>query len=381
MRILIDARLYGLENAGLGRYTLNLLGNLKKIDRRNDYVVLLRKKYFNKLKFPGNWEKVLADYKHYSIKEQLFISKLIKKQKADIVHFPHFNVPFGFGGKFVVTIHDLLMHSFKGKEATTLPLPLYAIKRGGYRLVFDNAVKKAENIIVPSKWVRNEIVRVYKDIDREKIKVTYEGFNKQLLDIVPHKSVLKNYKIKEPYFFYVGNAYPHKNLDRAIEAIKYLNEKKKIEATFVIASSRDVFTKRLIKKVKSMEASKYTKLIGFVPESELPSLYNNSVALLYPSLSEGFGLQGIEAMATGTLALVSDIPVFREVYKDNAIYFSPYDYFSMVEKMEETLKMPSEKRDKMIKKNKEFVKTYSWDKMAKETLKIYESSSRIRQGK
>lgn len=380
MKILIDARLYGLENAGLGRYTLNLLDNLKKIDRKNKYVVLLRSKYFNKLKFPGNWKKVKADFKHYSFKEQLSLTKLIKKEAPDLVHFPHFNVPLSYKGKFVVTVHDLLMHNFKGKETTTLPYPFYLVKRMGYRLVFDNAVKRAQRIIVPTKWVRREVRRVY-NIEEGKIKVTYEGFNKTLLDIVPHKAVIKKYGIKTPYFFYVGNAYPHKNLQRAIEAIKEINSKGKEQITLAVASARDVFTKRLERKVKKLKAAKYVKLLGFVPESELPSLYNNASALLYPSLSEGFGLQGIEAMASGTIALVSDIPVFKEVYKDNAVYFNPYDFSSMVEGMREVLNMSEDKRDRMIKKGKEFVKTYSWDKMAKETLKIYESSSSLRQGK
>lgn len=379
MKILIDARLYGLENAGLGRYTLNLLDSLKKIDRRNKYIVLLRSKYFNSLKLPQTWKKVKADYQHYSVREQIHITRLIRKEKPDVVHFPHFNVPLSFRGRFVVTIHDLLMHTFKGKESTTLPFPLYSVKRMGYRLVFDNAVNRAVKVIVPTKWVRREVLRVY-DIDKDKIEVTYEGFDHDLLNAVSNKSVVKKYNLTLPYFFYVGNAYPHKNLERGIEAIKHLNDKGE-KAILVIASSRGVFLRRLKRKIKNLKAEKYVKLLGFVPDADLPSLYQNSAALFYPSLSEGFGLQGLEAMASGTVALVSDIPVFKEVYKDFAVYFNPYDFSSMSGAMEEVLKLSSDKRDKTIKKGKEFVKTYTWDKMARQTLKIYESSTRIRQSK
>ena len=175
MKILIDGRLYGLENAGLGRYVMNLITELSKIDSKNDYVILLREKYFDSLKLPGNWKKVLADFRHYSFSEQIFLPNLINKENPDLVHFPHFNVPVFYNGGYVVTIHDLLMHKQIGLSATTLPAFLYFFKRLGYRLVFDRAVKKSNAIIVPSLAVKKELEKEYKNIT-EKITVTYEGF-------------------------------------------------------------------------------------------------------------------------------------------------------------------------------------------------------------
>lgn len=174
MKILIDARLYGLENAGLGRYTMNLVQELARLDQKNEYAVLLRKKYFNKLKFPQNWRKVEANFRHYSLAEQLRLLKIIRNLEPDLVHFPHFNVPLFFQRKYVVTIHDIVMHKNWGLQATTLPLPIYLIKRLGYRIVFDNAVKKATKIIVPTKFVRKELIDFYK-LNPERIVVTYEG--------------------------------------------------------------------------------------------------------------------------------------------------------------------------------------------------------------
>jgi hypothetical protein len=125
MKILIDARMYGLENAGIGRYALNLINQLTQLDDKNDYILLLRKKYFDDLTLPKNFKKVLADFRHYSFAEQLMLPKIIANEKPDLVHFLHFNVPVWFTGKFVVTIHDLLMHKQKGLEATTLNPALY----------------------------------------------------------------------------------------------------------------------------------------------------------------------------------------------------------------------------------------------------------------
>jgi glycosyltransferase involved in cell wall biosynthesis len=98
------------------------------------------------------------------------------------------------------------------------------------------------------------------------------------------------------------------------------------------------------------------------------------MAFVYPSLYEGFGLQGLEAMAAGTVLLASDIPVFREVYKDNALFFDPYDAQSIVDAMKYVMKMSSKKRQQIIKDSQQFIKRYSWSKMAKQTLKVYKEA-------
>lgn len=174
MRIVIDARLYGLENAGLGRYTINLINELQKLDSRNEYFVILRKKYFNQLNLASNWKKILVDINHYSLEEQIKLPKIIKDLKPDLVHFLHFNVPVFYKEKFIVTIHDLLMHKQRGLEATTLTPSKYFIKRLGYGLVFGNAVRHAEKIIVPSQAVKDEVCYYYK-LNPDKVIVTYEG--------------------------------------------------------------------------------------------------------------------------------------------------------------------------------------------------------------
>ena len=173
MKILIDARLYGPENTGNGRYTENLIENLAKIDKLNDYIILLRKNKFNSVSLPENFRKVEADFGHYTFAEQFKLPFIIAKFHPDIVHFPHFNVPILYFGKYIVTIHDLIMHKFKGGEATTRPFPLYQIWRLGYYLAFAKAVYGSSKIIVPSKAVKSEILDSY-DVNEDKITVTYE---------------------------------------------------------------------------------------------------------------------------------------------------------------------------------------------------------------
>jgi glycosyltransferase involved in cell wall biosynthesis len=306
--------------------------------------------------------------------EQIKLPRLISQLSPDITHFPHFNVPVLLSRPYVVTIHDILMHKQKGMEATTLPLPVYYFKRLGYKAVFRKAVVGSKRIIVPSKYVKREIADYYK-VPLEKIVVTYEGLDEQIRSSLPSYALYRRYHLRAPYFLYTGNAYPHKNLKRLIEAIVQLNHHSAKKVSLVIASARNVFTHRLEKVTAKLKAREYVRLLGFVPDDDLGTLYKNATAFVFPSISEGFGLTGLEAMAHGTLVIASDIAVFKEVYRDNAIYFNPFDYSSIVKAMEEVLEMESKDRQKIIAKAREFIKKYTWEKTAEETLRIYKQAA------
>jgi len=363
MKILIDARLFGPEHAGNGRYTMNLVQELAKVDRENKYTIFLRKKYFQDLKLPKNWEKVLADFKHYSIAEQMKLPFLIKKYNPDITHFPHFNVPLFYFGKYITTVHDMIMHKHKGGEATTLPAPFYQIRRLGYNLSFQKAVGGTK-VIVPTNAVKKELVKYYK-MESKKVIPIYEGLDSRI------KQEKFTTKIPGDYFVYTGSAYPHKNLERLLRAFVEINKTTKV--ILAISSSRNVFTKRLEKLIQELKAESFVKLLGFVPDEKIGSLYQKSKGFVFPTLSEGFGLPPMEAISSGTISLVSDIPVLKEVYKKSVIYFDPYDIFSIKNALEHVLAMSTSDRKSLMTKSQSFIKKYSWRKMAEETLKVYES--------
>jgi len=382
MKILLDARFYGLEHAGLGRYTMNLVQELAKQKTSNEYVILLRRKYFDELKLPKNWKKVKVNAKHYTIREQANLPLVIRKYKPDLVHFLHSNIPIFYRGKFIVTIHDMTMYN-QGIDATTLPLPLYLAKRIPFKMVFLKSVYESQTIITPSQAVKDELVERFK-IHEEKVVVTYEGVaesskkSKSSISEAKVKSskLLGKYNIEnKKYFLYVGNVYPHKNMKRAIEAITEVNKeqrtKNKEVIYFVVVSGRGVFRHRLEKQIEKLGAKEYVKILEFIPDEELSVLYKNSLAFVFPSLSEGFGLPGLEALQAGTLLLASDIPVFQEIYKDNAIYFDPRNVESIKKVLKKVVQLNKEEREKKIKGNEKLLKSYSWEKMARETLKIY----------
>ncbi len=173
--------------------------------------------------------------------------------------------------------------------------------------------------------------------------------------------------MKGDYLIYTGNAYPHKNLSRLIDAMLSIKTKLKI------VSGRNIFIERLQKEIRLKKATKYVEILGFVPDQELKKLYRGAVAFIFPTLSEGFGLPPKEAIEAGTLAIISDIPVLKEVYKDSVLYFDPMDTKSIAEAITKVIETPKSVRDSKIKYAQAYIKKYSWSKMAKETLKIYES--------
>lgn len=373
----IDARMYGLENAGIGRYIINLIGQISLSDTENKYTIFLQPKYARSLKFPKNFRKITANFKHYSLEEQLKFPKLIEKQKVDLMHFPHFNVPLLYNKPFVVTIHDLLWHKTKGLSVTSLSPLKYVLKYGAYRAVVNHALEKAKHIIVPSNFVKNDVVKY--GGEESKITTTYEGVDKQLPKSkeASFKLISKKFKLTTPFVVYTGSAYPHKNLKVLIDAIKLHQTQSDSQLKLVIISSRSIFLDHLNTYVKKHKLSKLIIFTGYLPDTEVKSIYKNALCLVHPSLSEGFGLTGLEAMSVGLPVISSPEGSLKEVYDKAALYIDPKSSFDISAKIDE-LHEDKSLRDKYIEEGRERVKKFSWKTMTKQTLQVYDKAVDIK---
>src|SRR3990167_2526248 len=155
MRVGVDARMY--RESGIGRYIRNLLAHLQKLDQENEYFIFLLEKDYKTLDFQKNFTKVKADFRWYTLTEQIKLPILLNQYKLDLVHFPHFNVPVFYKGKFIVTIHDLIHHRVSMKRATTHSAFIFQLKQMGYKKIFKTALEKSEKIITVSKFVKQDI--------------------------------------------------------------------------------------------------------------------------------------------------------------------------------------------------------------------------------
>jgi glycosyltransferase involved in cell wall biosynthesis len=316
----------------------------------------------------------LADVPWYSIAEQIKLPKIFASQNLDLLHVPHFNVPIFYRGKFIVTIHDLNHHQFTQESATTRNFLIFKLKRFAYRYVIRHAIKNSQKILTPSKFVKNEIIKTF-EIDPHRIAVTYEAaeeeYSKCQMSNVKCQMLLKKYKIKKPFIVYVGNAYPHKNLERLLEAFKILiTHHSSLITKLLLVCPRDVFWQRLKEWIKEQGLEEQVFLTGYIPAAELSIILRSAQAYVFPSLSEGFGIPGLNSMAAGVPVIASDIPVLKEIYSNAALYFDPESPKDLASKINQVLSNEKTRSD-LVKKGLEQVKKYSWLKMARETLKAY----------
>jgi glycosyltransferase involved in cell wall biosynthesis len=363
MRIGIDARLW--EQTGVGRYIKNLCLNLQKIDKKNDYVLFVRKEDLEsvrkEVKNP-KWNIIEANIKWHSVAEQVQFPLVLNKEKLDLVHFPYFSVPISYRKPYVVTIHDLIINHFSTGEASTHAYPLYVGKRLSYKFVVKQAAKRARRIIVPSDATKEELTG-YLKVPARKINIIPEA-----AELKTPNSKSKNQNLGK-YFLYVGNAYPHKNLASLIYAFNKISKEYK-DLRLILVGQKDFFYKRLERENQSDKIIFY----GKASDSELSNLYTNALALVAPSLMEGFGLPVLEAMSLKCLVVCSDIPSFREVAANSAIYFKPEDANDIKETMKSVYVNNEKYRQEKLEMGFKRAQKYSWKKAAEETLNVYESS-------
>ena len=366
MKIAIDARLYGLKHAGIGRYILNLVNKLADLDKENHYTIITNSD--TKIeKRPKNSTIIRSDILHYSLREQFIFLQLINSLDVDLVHFPHFNVPIMCKKKYVVTIHDLLWHEKIGFNVTTLHPLKYLLKYWGYRFVIRNAVTRASHVITPANVVKQAVIKTFSK-DRKHVSVTYEAAQEHFFQPTNREKDLKKYGLPKTFFIYTGSLYPHKNVNILIDVLEKLPK----EFSLVIASSRNIFSKRFKSLVKQRDLSSRVQMLGFVPDTVLPSLYQKPLALLLPSQSEGFGLTGLEAMAASLPVICSKHSVMKEIYSSAAIYV---DTTNSQEIADEILKLHlnSKLQKEYIIRGQHRAKDFSWETMAQQTIEIYQN--------
>jgi len=371
MRIGIDARLYGNKHTGIGRYTQNLIQNLTRLKTKHQFVVFGDSELEKDIAKSTNFSFVKYDSRIYTFQEQIFGTAIFLKQKLDLLHIPHFNAPILYPKPVILTVHDLIKHDSTGSETTTLPTYQYKVKKSAYHFAVSVNLKKARAIITPSKYWQHEIAYRFK-INKSKIYVTYEAVDKGFVrpKFKSDPNILKSFALQKPFIIYTGNLYPHKNLNFLISVINHFNTTHEHQLMLAIVSARSDFKKKYLN-------TNYIRFLGFVSDSDLLSLYSQAICLVQPSLIEGFGLTGLEAMATGLPVLSSNATCLPEIYSSAALYFDPHKQHELINCLEKVMTEPKLRKN-LVQKGLNHVKHFSWYKTAKQTLKIYESCLNIR---
>ena len=357
MHIAIDARII---NSSTGRYVERLLHYLQQVDTQTQYTVLVRAKdeqFWQPT--ASNFTIMVADFDNYSFAEQIGFKKLLKKLKPDLVHFCMPQQPLGYNGKKITTFHDLTLVKTYNSDKNWL---VYHLKQLVGAYAFKKAAKTNSHIITPSQFTKNELID-FAAISEEKVTVIYEAGE-------TGNGAVRNYQLPfKNYLLYVGQQSDYKNIKRLGDAHQLLLEsfpdlglvlvgKKNASAL----KNEEYFTKKAYKNILFTD---------FVEDDQLNWLYAHTDAYIFPSLMEGFGLPGLEAMAHGAPVISSNATCLPEVYGEAAKYFDPTNIHEMTRVITNVLS-DEKLRMQLSTAGYQQIKKYSWKKMAQETYEIYQ---------
>lgn len=349
MRVGVDARM--LCSSGIGKVIENVVSRMIVDKPEWQFVLLGKMSDFAEFSFTRkeNVELISCNAPIYTIREQFEVPWKLPKD-LDVLWCPHYNIPIFYRGRMVVTIHDL----------AHLALPEInkgLLKQTYARVMFRLATYKAGKIACVSKFTISELKKYIPSVDEKKIYLVYNGVDEKWFSI--KKGAPMHDK---PYFIFVGNVKPHKNLQRLIEAYKMASPQ--IEQDLIIVGKKDGFINgedSILDFIRGFENR--ILFTGYVSDDELMQYVAQADAMVFPSLYEGFGLPPLEALAAGTPVLASNVASIPEICGKHVTYFNPLDVQSIKEKMVQI-------SSKNVVENKEWSKRYSWKQSTKEMINI-----------
>lgn len=349
--------------AGIGSYTYNLIKELNKLDTDEDILFLINYQnntfFINDKIIINNPFPVLKTYAWYP-----YLVRKLRSYKLDAIHNPT-QIPtfFKVKQKYILTLHDITPFIFSEEHRFGRPLI--------YKIFFPRTLKTADKIIADSNSTKKDLIN-YFNVPEEKIRVIllaadekFKPLNKEEINEVKQK-----YYLNFPFILYVGTLEPRKNTPSLIRAF-YKIKKKNPQHKLVITGKKGWKYKEIFETIDKLNLQKDVVFTGYVSDEDLPALYNAADLFVYPSLYEGFGLPPLEAMACGCPVITSNTSSLPEVVGDAGIMINPHDVNGLAKAMYEVLTNESLGEDK-IKKGLERAKMFSWEKCARETLKVYE---------
>jgi glycosyltransferase involved in cell wall biosynthesis len=373
----IDTRFALKKRRGIGNYTLNLVHQLAKIDKKNQYILYTDKPDYDNL-LPNNYNfKVKPLFPvNYLLWEQKTLPEQLIKDGVNIVHCTANTTPILINKKIklITTVHDVMFL----KNVNVLPQSDILYQRLGrtYRsLVIKKTINLSSKIITVSKYSKSDILQHFPDVQEELIQITYESADSafEILETEHvNETIRDKLNINNKYLLTLGGTDPRKNTKLVIKAFAKMKQEKEIDLNLVIVGIPNWKETEFYKLVCSLKLEKEIKFTDFISQNELVCLYNYATLFLYPSLYEGFGIPPLEAMACGTPVITSNTTSIPEIVGDAALQINPNSQEELEAAIIKLLRDDS-LRNELIKRGFTRAKQFSWRKMAEETLDIYKS--------
>lgn len=367
IRIGIDARMFSDNFTGIGRYTFELTKRLfekKSADFLIEWVLFLNEPEFSQFEFPKNVKKVCVDAKHYSLAEQTKFLQILNREKCDLVHFTHFNVPLFYRRPYVVTVHDTTLSFYPGAGTSFL-------KQLVYKIVIGNAIHSAKKIITVSKNTAKDVRKLFAP-RRDKLIPIWNGLTDdfQPVSMAKQKKIREKFKLSDSFLLYTGVWREHKNIAGLFRAFAELRSKKSADFSDVDLVLTGNPLPELLTLAQDLGIQKNIKALGKVPFDDLVGLMSAAKLFVFPSFYEGFGLPPLEAMKAETPVIVSNTSAMPEVCGEAAEYFDPNNLENMIEKIGGFF-VDTKKQKSCVAAGKKQAAQFSWDTCADETWSVY----------
>lgn len=387
MKIGIDARTIlnpeKGDGIGIGHYTYQLIRHLLEIDTKNSYTLFFDYRVRDKdiKKFTRENTRIkfypFSDYKKYipGAYNEILGRATLAREDLDVLHStsPLSRVPMGYKGAIVTTFHNLGVFSY--------PKAFSRLKRTRMQALTKYMVACSQKAIASSSFVAREL-ETFAGCSRDKIRVISSGLDKRFSeDLVDSdrdiEKVTGKFGIKKKYILFLGTISPINNVTRLLEAFDIFKQsflsgkKKKFPYQLVLAGKNGGLSKECRQTVKDRGLTKDVVFTGYVIGDDLVPLFRGSEFFVMPSLYEGFGTTVLEAFATKTPTIASQTSSLIELTKDVAYPIDPLDVDGMAKAFSEFAKN-KEIRDEYAQKGFERSKDYGWEKVARETLHVYE---------
>jgi glycosyltransferase involved in cell wall biosynthesis len=365
VRIAIDAR--KLRDFGIGTYVRNLLRHLARLDDRTEFVVLCRDEdRAFAAELGENFRAVPERSRAYSIREQFAVPLNLRREGAHLFHAPHYVLPPLTPCRSVVTIHDCIHLRF----------PQYLPNKLGYayaRTALWVAAHRSARVLTVSEASKRDILRYFR-IPESKISVIYNAIDERFNEEPAADEVMRiqeRYQLYDPFVLYAGNIKPHKNLERLIEAFYTIRRGELAHVKLLIIGDQISKYAALRRTVHRYKLHKHVRFFGFVADATLAILYRLARVFVFPSLYEGFGLPPLEAMASGTPVITSNVSSLPEVVGDAAMLINPYEPDAIAGAMRRVLS-DDRLHDDMRERGLARVREFSWDRSVRRVREIYD---------
>jgi len=368
VRIGIDAR--KLHDFGIGTYIRNLLRQLARLDQKTEYILLCRPEDKAALSMVGpNLRPVVERAGNYSVLEQFTIPFALRREGVTLFHAPHYVLPPLVKCPSVVTIHDCIHLMFPQYLPNRLALR-YA------RTSIEGAAKRATRVITVSESSKRDILR-FVDIPPEKIDVTYNAYDERFIAEPREEEVVRvreRYQLHDEFVLYAGGVKPHKNLERLIQAFDLVRKMGLDHLKLVLIGDDISRYASLRRAVHRHQLHQFVRFLGYMPEETLAVMYRLAGVFVFPSLYEGFGLPPLEAMASGTPVVTSNVSSLPEVAGDAAVLVDPLDPHAIAQGIYRVLTDDQLRRD-LRARGAARARQFSWETSVRRVREIYQEAA------